>query len=112
VYYFGKPKEQKYTNGNTLFTYVYQVCQKRKYNEWEISFTVDPKLDPIVVEADKIRIYEVISNLLTNATKFTQKSNSDSSNGISTITIFAGIKSNQAHKKVVVICVEEVILLA
>ena len=28
----------------------------------EITFA-DPKVDPIVVEADKIRIYEVISNL-------------------------------------------------
>ena len=38
----------------------------------EITFA-DPKVDPIVVEADKIRIYEVISNLLVNAIKFTQK---------------------------------------
>ena len=38
----------------------------------EITFA-DPKLDPIVVEADKIRIYEVISNLLVNAIKFTQQ---------------------------------------
>ena len=30
----------------------------------EITFA-DPKVDPIVVEADKIRIYEVISNLLS-----------------------------------------------
>ncbi len=41
----------------------------------EIAFA-DPKVDPIVVEADKIRIYEVISNLLTNAIKFTRKSDS------------------------------------
>jgi hypothetical protein len=31
----------------------------------EIAFA-DPKVDPIVVEADKTRIYEVISNLLTS----------------------------------------------
>jgi two-component system, OmpR family, sensor histidine kinase VicK len=71
---------------------------KSKGDEIEIAFT-DPKVDPIVVEADKIRIYEVISNLLTNAIKFTKKSNSNSSNGISTITIFTDIKSNQAYKK-------------
>jgi signal transduction histidine kinase len=71
---------------------------KSKGDEIEIAFT-DPKVDPMVVEADKIRIYEVISNLLTNAIKFTQKSYSDSSNGISTITIFTDIKSNQAYKK-------------
>jgi signal transduction histidine kinase len=69
----------------------------------EITFA-DPKLDPIVVEADKVRIYEVISNLLVNAIKFTQKnSSSDSDDGNSlgedTITVFTAIKSNQAYKK-------------
>src|SRR5437764_13720881 len=53
-------------------------------DEIEIAFA-DPRVDPIVVEADKIKIYEVISNLLTNATKFTHKSHSDSSDGINTI---------------------------
>lgn len=68
----------------------------------EITFA-DPKVDPIVVEADKIRIYEVISNLLVNAIKFTQKSSSSSDNGNSlgegTITVFTAIKSNQDYKK-------------
>ena len=30
-------------------------------------------MGPIVVEADKLRIYQVISNLLINAVKFTKK---------------------------------------
>src|SRR5918993_532164 len=71
----------------------------------EITFA-DPKVDPIVVEADKIRIYEVISNLLVNAIKFTQKSSSSSSSsdngnslGEGTITVFTAIKSNQDYKK-------------
>jgi signal transduction histidine kinase len=68
----------------------------------EITFA-DPKVDPIVVEADKIRIYEVISNLLVNAIKFTQKNSSSSDNGNSlgegTITVFTAIKSNQDYKK-------------
>lgn len=69
----------------------------------EITFA-DPKSDPIVVEADKIRIYEVISNLLVNAIKFTQKnssSNSDDGNslGEDTITVFTAIKSKQDYKK-------------
>ena len=70
----------------------------------EITFA-DPKVDPIVVEADKIRIYEVISNLLVNAIKFTQKNSSSSSSddgnslGVGTITVFAAIKSNQDYKK-------------
>ena len=68
----------------------------------EITFA-DPKLDPIVVEADKIRIYEVISNLLINAIKFTEKNSSSSDDGNSlgegTITVFTAIKSNQDYKK-------------
>jgi two-component system sensor histidine kinase VicK len=71
---------------------------KSRGDEIEIAFA-DPKVDPIVVEADEIRIYEVISNLLTNATKFTPKSHSNSSDGINTITIFTDIKSNQADKR-------------
>ncbi|HZD36194.1 MAG TPA: HAMP domain-containing sensor histidine kinase [Nitrososphaeraceae archaeon] len=38
-----------------------------------IQFLEPTQKDPIYVEADKIRIYEVISNLLINAIKFTQK---------------------------------------
>jgi signal transduction histidine kinase len=68
----------------------------------EITFA-NPKVDPIVVEADKIRIYEVISNLLVNAIKFTQKNSSSNDNGNSlgegTITVFTAIKSNQVYKK-------------
>jgi len=70
----------------------------------EITFA-DPKVDPIVVEADKIRIYEVISNLLVNAIKFIQKNSSSSSRdnvnslGEGTITVFTAIKSNQDDKK-------------
>jgi len=37
----------------------------------KISF-IEPK-DPIYVEADKSRIYQVISNILTNAIKFTKE---------------------------------------
>jgi signal transduction histidine kinase len=79
----------------------------------EITFA-DPKVDPIVVEADKIRIYEVISNLLVNAIKFTQKNSSSSDDGNSlgegTITVFTAIKSNQAYKKGTTSSVEEVII--
>jgi signal transduction histidine kinase len=71
---------------------------KSRGDEIEIAFA-DPRVDPIVVEADKTRIYEVISNLLANAIKFTRKNNSDSGDGIGTITIFTDIKSIQADKK-------------
>jgi signal transduction histidine kinase len=74
----------------------------------EITFA-EPKVDPIVVEADKIRIYEVISNLFSNAIKFTKKSSSNNrtdastdndNNGGSNITVFTTIKSNQTYNKV------------
>jgi signal transduction histidine kinase len=82
---------------------------KSKEERIEITFA-EPKVDPIVVEADKIRIYEVISNLLINAIKFTKKSSSNNNrsdasidkdnNGGSNITVFTTIKSNQTYNKV------------
>ena len=91
-----KLNKEKFNINERIRTVVEDI--KSRADEIEIAFA-DPKVDPIVVEADKIRIYEVISNLLTNATKFTRKSDSDSGDGISTITIFTDIKSNQADKK-------------
>jgi signal transduction histidine kinase len=75
----------------------------------EVAFA-DPKVDPIVVEADKIRIYEVLSNLLTNAIKIVQNngggssvsnSNISSSDGFSeaTITVSTVINSNPLYKR-------------
>ena len=82
---------------------------KSKEERIEITFA-EPKVDPIVVEADKIRIYEVISNLLINAIKFTKKNSSSNNrsdasidkdnNGGSNITVFTTIKSNQTYNKV------------
>jgi signal transduction histidine kinase len=75
---------------------------KSKENEIEITF-VEPKVDPIVVEADKTRIYEVISNLLVNAVKFTQKRSGSSDHGNSlgegNITVFTSIKTNHRYEK-------------
>jgi two-component system, OmpR family, sensor histidine kinase VicK len=75
---------------------------KSKENEIEITFA-EPKVDPIVVEADKTRIYEVISNLLVNAVKFTQKRSSSSDHGNSLgediITVFTAIKTNHRYEK-------------
>jgi signal transduction histidine kinase len=73
---------------------------KSKEDETEITF-VKPQIDPIIVEADKIRIYEVISNLLTNAIKFTKKKGASTNIGggndiNNTITISTTtVKSNQ-----------------
>jgi signal transduction histidine kinase len=76
----------------------------------EVAFA-DPKVDPIVVEADKIRIYEVLSNLLTNAIKIVQNngggsnvSNSNRGSGgdslsEATITVSTAINSNPLYKR-------------
>ena len=85
-------------NINEKVRNVVDDTKSKEEDEIEIPFA-DPRVDPIVVEADKTRIYEVISNLLTNAIKFTRKSDSDSGDGINTITIFTDIKSIQADKK-------------
>ena len=57
----------------------------------------------ILYEADRVRIDEVISNLLINAVKFTKR-NSRVNGGVddhnlSAITIFTSIKSNQEYNK-------------
>jgi two-component system, OmpR family, sensor histidine kinase VicK len=75
----------------------------------KISFD-EPKVDPIVVDADSIRIYQVISNLLTNAVKSTKKSFGSSSSGknngsadgnaSSAVTVFTDInKSSNTYGK-------------
>ena len=73
----------------------------------EITFA-DPKVDPIVVEADKIRIYEVISNLLTNAFKIIQNNSSSIGNSNrggdndlieDTITVFTTLNSNTLYQR-------------
>jgi two-component system sensor histidine kinase VicK len=82
---------------------------KSKEDNIEISFD-EPKIDPIVVEADKLRIYEVISNLLNNAVKSTKKSIGDRSSGNEsveddvsniTISVFTAIKKldNNTYEK-------------
>ena len=74
---------------------------KSKEDGIEISFD-EPKVDPIIVQADKIRIYEVMSNLLINAIKFAKKKGiccrgSDGNHSVQgntsiTITVFTDIK--------------------
>jgi signal transduction histidine kinase len=82
---------------------------RSKDDEVEISFN-EPKVDPIVVEADKIRIYQVMSNLLTNAVKSTKKSignygtdNNNVEGDVNNITImvFTAIKkhNNNTYKE-------------
>jgi signal transduction histidine kinase len=77
--------------------------KEEQQDEIKISFD-KAKVDAIIVEADKLKIYQVISNLLTNAIKSTKKSfgSSHSSkdngsvdgDGSGTITMFTAIKKS------------------
>jgi signal transduction histidine kinase len=64
---------------------------KSKENEVEIIFT-EPNVDPIFVNADRIRIDEVISNLLTNAVESTKNNMKSGSSpyeqGLKIISVF------------------------
>jgi signal transduction histidine kinase len=91
------------------------VIDDIKSKEDEIKITFDEsKMGPLVVEADKLRIYEVISNLLINAVKSTKKKNKsiDGSRSINrsdggnvgndmanTIIVYSAVKSNQSYNK-------------
>jgi signal transduction histidine kinase len=83
--------------------------KEEQQDEIKISFD-KPKADPIVVEADQLRIYQVISNLLTNAVKSTKKSFGSSGSGKNnnsslvdiaggTITVFTAIKKSNTYAK-------------
>jgi nitrogen-specific signal transduction histidine kinase len=53
--------------------------------------------DPIMIKADKIRIYQVISNLLTNAVNFTKHSHNDNT----PITVYAEVKKSRSSEVVI-----------
>jgi signal transduction histidine kinase len=69
----------------------------------------EQEVDPIIVEADKLRIYQVISNLLVNAVKFTKSricdnrshdNHSVQHDDAGTITVFTSRKkSNNVYEK-------------
>jgi signal transduction histidine kinase len=72
----------------------------------------EQEVDPVIVEADKLKIYEVISNLLVNAVKFTRKrsvddvtikrndhSNTEDNIKDAIIIISSRIKSSQSYNK-------------
>jgi signal transduction histidine kinase len=73
---------------------------KSKEDEIEI-ILAKPKVDPVIVDADRIRIDEVISNLLTNAVESTKNSVSSGTSVYdqhgNAITVFTTIKSNQGY---------------
>ena len=79
-------------------------------DEIKIIFS-EQEANPIIVEADKLKIYEVVSNLLANAVKFTKKkrvvdASNTTSNGSNvgcnsdySIIISSIVKSNQSYNK-------------
>jgi two-component system, OmpR family, sensor histidine kinase VicK len=87
---------------------VNDIKEHTKLSERIEIIVTKPEVHPIIVEADKTRIYEVISNLLVNAIKFTKKRSSSSdrndcsidekSNNKNTITISTIVRSNQDAK--------------
>jgi signal transduction histidine kinase len=60
-----KLNKEKFNINEKIRTVIEDI--KSKQDEIEIIFKLE--LDPIIVEADKLRIYQVISNLLNNALK-------------------------------------------
>jgi signal transduction histidine kinase len=67
------------------------ISNQSDNNMIEILF--EESKDSIYIEADRLRVYEVISNLLTNAVKFTKTG---------TITVMAAIKQNTDSHQVIV----------
>jgi signal transduction histidine kinase len=53
--------------------------------------------NPIMIKADKIRIYQVISNLLTNAVNFTKNGHNDNT----LITVYVEVKKSKSNEVVI-----------
>jgi len=102
-----KLNKEKFNINEKIRNVVYDIVKSSK-DGIEITF-IEPKADPIFVEADKIRIYEVVSNLLINAIKFSRKKGGSNNRTISegkangvgdrAITITTVIKSNHKYEK-------------
>ena len=67
--------------------------QTESINNKMINISFDESIDPLYVEADRVRVYQVISNLLTNAIRFTKRG---------TITVMTEIKENKGSRQVFV----------
>ena len=67
--------------------------QSDSINNNMIKLSFNDPIDPLYVEADRVRVYQVISNLLTNAIKFTKKG---------TITVMTEIKEIKGSRQAVI----------
>jgi signal transduction histidine kinase len=52
-----------------------EIINKKRYGSDQVSIVFEPSKDIILVNADKGRIIQVLSNLLDNALKFTKEGN-------------------------------------
>jgi two-component system, OmpR family, sensor histidine kinase VicK len=102
-----KLNKEEFNINEKIRNVVYDIVKSSK-DGIEMAF-IEPKTDPIFVEADKIRIYEVVSNLLINSIKFSRKEGGSNNRTISegkanglgdrAITIVTVIKSNHKYEK-------------
>jgi signal transduction histidine kinase len=97
--------KERFDINENIKNVVNDIKEHTKLSERIEIIVTKPKVHPIIIEADKMRIYEVISNLLVNAIKFTKKSSSyrndcsvDEKSNENTITISTIVRSNQDAK--------------
>ena len=105
-----KLNKEKFNINEKIRNVIVDIKSKEEQQD-EIKISFESKADPIVVEADQLRIYQVVSNLLANAVKSTKKSfgSSDSGNnnnsssiadiGGDTITVFTAIRKSSNYAK-------------
>jgi len=96
-------------NINEKIRNVIDDIKSKENQENEIKISFESKADPIIVEADHLRIYQVVSNLLTNAVQSTKKSSGSGSSGKNnssaaymvghTIAVFTAIKKSSINTK-------------
>jgi signal transduction histidine kinase len=107
-----KLNKEKYNINEKTENVIDDMRAREVQQQDEIKIIFDePKVDPVVVEADKLRIDQVISNLLTNAVNSTKKGFGSSVRGKNkngsvngdvsgTITVFTAIeKSSNPYEK-------------
>lgn len=58
---------------------------------------LESKKDPIMIKADKIKIYQVVSNLLINAVNFTKQRHNDNT----LITVYVEVKKSKSNEVVI-----------
>jgi two-component system sensor histidine kinase VicK len=105
-----KLNKEKFNINEKIRNVIDDIQSKGEEEDDEIKIIYIEQANPIIVEADKLKIYEVVSNLLLNAVKFTKKRVVDASNtrrngsnvdynSDYNIIISSIVKSNQSYNK-------------